>query len=246
MTRELLRPSRRAVAASGIAGALLIATLVTLGIGGSGAVPGAAAAAPAPPVPAPAVEQETPRVTFVGDSWTEGFGATALRGYAVLTGEQLGWDYDLLAIGGSGYSLRGVAGQGATYAERVDRVVAIGADVIVVQGSLNERNSTREALAAAALAALAGLRAEADPATRIVVLGAAYPGCTPHATIDWINAAIEDAAARAGVGFVDVAAENWTDPADPTVWFDPIHPNDAGYQLIADRLQRLLLDEPDH
>jgi lysophospholipase L1-like esterase len=245
MTRELRRPSRWALAASGIAGALLTGTLVTLGIGGAGSVPGAAAAAPEATAPTPVVQDESASVTFLGDSWTDGVGATAMRGYAVRTGQQLRWEYEVLGVSGSGYSLPGTNDLGGTFDERVDRAVATHADVIVVQGSLNERNSTPAALAPAAAATLSRLRLTADPDTRILVLGAPYNPGTPGATIDWINAAIEDAAARAGVEFVDVAAENWTDPADPSIWDDALHPNDAGHQLIADRLEPLLLDALD-
>ena len=254
MTPELSRPSRWAVAVSGIAGALLTGTLVTLGIGSSDSVPGAAAA-PIPDrvtsssaspssSPAPVVEDEPSSVAFLGDSWTDGVGATDMRGYAVLVGEQLGWAYTELGVSGSGYSLPGVANLGGPFGDRVDEAVAGDADVIVVQGSLNERNSTPEALAPAALATLGRLRIVADPDTRIVVLGAPYNPGTPAATIDWVNAAIGDAAAQAGLEFVDVAAENWSDPADPSIWFDDIHPNDAGHQLIADRVKALLLDAP--
>lgn len=235
MSREHARPSWWAVFGSGIAGALVAGTLVTLGAGEPTAVRAAAAAAPA-------ASEEPPSVTFVGDSWTEGIGATALRGYAVLAGEQLGWEYDVLGVSGSGYSLRGRQGQGSTFGERVDRAVSLDADVIVVQGSLNERHSTPEALAPAAVETLARLRAEAAADTRIVVLGAPYNPGTPVETIDWINAAVETAAVRAGLQFVDVAEENWSDPADPTIWADSIHPNDAGHQVIADRLQFLLRD----
>jgi lysophospholipase L1-like esterase len=46
------------------------------------------------------------------------------------------------------------------------------------------------------------------------------------------------------VPIVDPAAENWTDPAEPGVWADPIHPNDRGHAQIADRLAPLLRPPP--
>lgn len=177
------------------------------------------------------------RVAFIGDSWTFGVGATALRGYAVLTGEQLHWDYWVLGVGGSGYTLRG---DGATYDERVQRAVETHPDVIVVDGSLNERASTPEALSAAADQTFADLRAAAGPHTRILVVGAPYNPGTPNASIDWINADIQSAAQSHGLMFVNPAAEDWVDPHDPTLWADPIHPNDAGHQLMADRLEPIL------
>jgi phospholipase/lecithinase/hemolysin len=51
---------------------------------------------------------------------------------------------------------------------------------------------------------------------------------------------VSAAARTEGLQFVDVAAENWTDPADPSVWADSIHPNDVGHQLIADHLETIL------
>jgi lysophospholipase L1-like esterase len=222
-----------AVLLAGLAGALVAILVVTLT--GSDR-PGSAYEAAATK-PAPVSTGETHSVTFIGDSWTEGFGATALRGYAVLTAEQLGWNYQILGVGGSGYS---VPGRGSTFGERVDHAVATHPDVIVVQGSLNERTSTPQALTAAADDTLSRLRSEADAHTRILVVGASYTPGTPDATIDWINQAIQGAATKAGLRFVDPAAGNWTDPHDAAIWFDGNHPNDAGYQLVADHLKPLL------
>jgi lysophospholipase L1-like esterase len=227
------------VAVSGVIGVVL-ALVVTSIIGGR-SVPFQAAAATKSATVAATTAPSAPKVrsvTFIGDSWTEGFRATALRGYAVLTGAELGWDYRVLGVGSSGYDL---PGRGATFDQRVDRAVETHPDVIVVQGSLNEKDSTPEALAPAADETLAHLKAAASSSTHILVMGASYNPGTPNQTIDWINAAIKAAAARAGVPFVDVAAENWTDPQDASIWADVYHPNDAGYQLIADHLKPLLL-----
>ena len=221
-----------AVVLSGLAGALVVMLVMTLTRTGQVNAHGAAA-----PRPAPATPEVTHSVTFIGDSWTEGFGATAMRGYAVLTAEQLGWDYQILGVGGSGYS---VLGRGSTYGERVDRAVATDPDVIVVQGSLNERTSTPQALTAAADETLSRLRSEAGAHTRILVVGAPYTPGTPNATIDWINQAIQGAATRAGLRFVNPAAEDWTDPHDAAIWSDANHPDDAGCQLVADHLKPLL------
>jgi lysophospholipase L1-like esterase len=191
----------------------------------------------APPV-AVAVGDGRPVVAFIGDSWTWGVGASDGRGYAVLTAERLGWDYQLLGVRGSGYSVTGSSG--STYAPRVDAALATHPDVVVVQGSLNERRSSPGRLAAAARVTLSRL-AEAAPAdVAVVVVGASYNPGTPDATIDWINGAIAAAAQAAGLRFVDPAAENWTDPDVPALWSDPIHPGDEGHRAIADHLAELL------
>ena len=180
---------------------------------------------------------EQPVVTFIGDSWTEGIGATALRGYADLTAEQLGWDHYVLGVGGSGYEQ---AGRGSTFDERVERAVATDPDVIVVQGSINDRRASPVDLERATLRTLRHLRAAADPGTAVLVLGAAYtPGLAP-AVIDGINDTIAAAADRVQVRFVDPAAENWNDPVRISMWADDAHPNDAGYQILANRLAPVL------
>jgi lysophospholipase L1-like esterase len=68
-------------------------------------------------------------------------------------------------------------------------------------------------------------------------VGSSYAPGTPNATIDAINSAVGDAAARVGLPFVNPAAENWIDATDPALWADPNHPNDAGHRLVADRLE---------
>ena len=229
MSRAHHRPPWWAVVVSALCSAMVAGTVVGLTTGGeqpahAGAVPESAVTEDVRP---------TPSITFVGDSWTVGEGATGGRGYAVRTGDVLGWDYEVLGVGGSGYTR---LGGGATFGMRIDRVVDSDADVVVVQGSLNERNGRPDLLAAAALATLSRLSAEVDPGTQILVVGASYTPGTPDPTIDWINEAIGAAAGQLGLPFVDPAEENWTDPDDPAIWADPNHPNDAGYQRIADRL----------
>jgi lysophospholipase L1-like esterase len=184
-----------------------------------------------------------PVVTYIGDSWTEGVGATAGRGYAWQTGEQQGWECYVLGVGGSGYV---VAGYGRPYAERIDLAVATAPDVIVVQGSINEAPTPPDVLALTATQTLTRLRAEAGPETDVLVVGASYTPGLPAATVDAINGAIAAAAGTAGLRFVNPAAELWVDPADPAVWADAVHPNDAGHALIADRMELLLAEVLQH
>jgi lysophospholipase L1-like esterase len=214
----------------------LIAGAALLLPSGAGGTP-SAAASDGPPTPAHVDDGRTV-VTILGDSWTVGFGAAEHLGYAQRTVRMLGWDWRNLGVSGSGYSVPGPFH--SQYGERVDEVVASRPDVVVVQGSLNERTSTPAKLREAADRTLTGLRDDIDPSVPIVVVGASYSPGVPSATIDWINAAISAAAAGAGLPFVDPAAEGWTDPADPSLWFDEIHPGDRGYERIAERMVPLL------
>jgi lysophospholipase L1-like esterase len=201
--------------------------LITLG-------PWAAAAQP----PSLRAVAGQPLVAFLGDSWTAGAGAEGRRGYVVRTAQRLGWGYANLGVGGSGYSVPGP--HHSPFADRIAELAALDPDVVVVQGSLNERHSTPEALRPAAVRTLAQLRAVLGPETPVLVVGASYNPGTDDATIDWINAAVGEAAQRAGLPFVNPAHEGWTDPADPALWADTIHPDDRGHQLVADHLAPLL------
>jgi lysophospholipase L1-like esterase len=138
-------------------------------------------------------------------------------------------------VRGSGYT-RGLS----TFDQRVDRAAATHSDVLVVEGSLNERTTPTDQLATAAAATFAHLRARADPKTRILIVGATYSPGTPDATIDSINAVVRAAAERSGLRFVDPATENWIDAGKASLWHDPDHPDDVGYQVVADRLEPVL------
>src|SRR5215212_3702697 len=97
MPRTHRRPPWWAVVVPGLSCALVAGTVVGLTTGGQQSAQAAAVRQDA----------ETPTVTFIGDSWTEGEGATGQRGYAYLTGDRLGWDYEVLGVGGSGYTRPG-------------------------------------------------------------------------------------------------------------------------------------------
>jgi lysophospholipase L1-like esterase len=230
--RSEQRRSARALVTGILCGTVLAATLVGFATRTHPMVKDAAIRRPA--VQAAVVHS----VSFIGDSWTYGEGAsTPSAGYAYRTAQQLGWRYQVLGVGGSGYDRRG---GGGVFATRINQAVAFRPEVIVVQGSLNERHSTPAALATAALSTLRTLRAKAPSVTKILVIGAPYSPGTPNSTIDWINADISAAAAKVHLPFVNPARENWTDPSDPAIWFNEDHPNDVGHQLVASHVEALL------
>ncbi len=181
---------------------------------------------------------DAPFVSFIGDSWTVGTGATDEAGYAYLTGRLLGWTHRVLGVGGSGY-VRGGDGD-VPFDERITPAVAGNPDVVVIQGSINERSTSAEELAPAVADTLDRLVRAAGPDTAVVVVGASQVPGAPVEQVDRVNDTVRAEAGRLGLPFVDVAAEAWTDPADPSIWADPYHVNDAGAQRIAERLAPLL------
>jgi lysophospholipase L1-like esterase len=229
------------------AGALLLVVAGVVAVilmrGGASPAPGRAAVTSAvPPSSSSATSSDTPDVVFLGDSWTVGEGATGGHGYAPIAAERLGWEYTLLGVSGSGYLQPGRAGP---YIERVDAAAALGTDLIVVQGSLNDAGGDLGQLDQAAATTLGRLREAAGGDTAILVVGApATPG-TDREVIARINADIAEAADAAGLTFVDPTRENWTDPADPAIWADPVHPGDVGHERVADALVPLMRDALD-
>lgn len=180
---------------------------------------------------------DAPFVSFIGDSWTWGKGATDNVGYAYLTGRLLGWTHRVLGVGGSGYVREGAD---KPFDDRIVPAVTGNPDVVVIQGSINERTTPTPELAVAVADTLGRLVAAAGPDTTVVVLGASYVPGLPAEDVDRINDVVRAEAARQGLLFVDVAAEVWSDPADPSIWADSYHVNDAGAQQIAQRLAPVL------
>jgi lysophospholipase L1-like esterase len=209
-----------------------------LSVGAALLLVGCSGGAPAADAPAGA----GPAVTFVGDSWTAGAGATDREGYAPLTADRLGWRSTVLGSGGSGYVRPGRHGP---FGQRIEETVDSRPDVLVVQGSLNDGSVDAEQLDAAAHTTLLRFREGLGPAVEIVVLGAPHAPGTDPASIERINESIASAAADVDARFVDVAAENWTDPADGDIWADPFHPDDDGHAGIAERLASVLRDVVD-
>ena len=186
----------------------------------------------------PGATPDAPFVSFIGDSWTDGTGATDKVGYAYLTGRLLGWTHRVLGVGGSGY-VRGGAGN-VPFDERILPAVSGNPDLVVIQGSINERSTPSPELAAAVTETLTRLVRAAGPDTAVVVLGASHVPGVPVEYVDKVNDVVRAEADRLGLPFVDVAAEVWSDPADPSIWADPYHVNDVGAQQIAERLAPVL------
>jgi lysophospholipase L1-like esterase len=191
-----------------------------------------------------AAARENPRrVAFLGDSWTLGAGADGNRGYVDMLRVRLpDWALTNFGDGGTGYAANG--GEHGetpkrTFDQRIKDVVRAHPSIVVIQGSLNDRAYPTGVIAAAAAKTLGDLRA-AVPGARILVIGASYTPGSTHEDIDRINQSISAAAAARHLLFLNPAAENWNDPNDPTIWWNPNHPNNKGHGLIADHLRPLL------
>ncbi|MBI9116110.1 SGNH/GDSL hydrolase family protein [Sanguibacter suaedae] len=174
-------------------------------------------------------------IAFLGDSLTEGVGAPPERGYAWQVAEDLGWELELVdGVGGSGYL---VPGAGVPFPERVDGIVETGADVVVVSGGTNDifQDQVAADVAVAAEDVFHEL-VERMPAARIVVVGPFPVNPLLAGMSVEMSDAIEGAADAVGVEYVDAA--DLLDRVDTSRWSeyiseDGIHPNEEGYDLMA-------------
>lgn len=211
----------------------------------------AAGAGSAQAVVAPAALSlpDEPKVLIFGDSWTYGSAAaTPTLGYAYVLGERLGWDTIVDGVRGSGYLKSGqiVPGvDGGTYGSRIAALdPSMQPDLIIVEGSINDRRlpaeGYREAVSAAwdALAAL-------YPAASIVILGPAPQVLPVQETTARIDADLAALAAERGWWYISPITEEWitttnyADVIDTGIGRD--HPSTSGHAFLATKVAESLL-----
>jgi acyl-CoA thioesterase-1 len=172
-------------------------------------------------------------VLFFGDSYTEGFGSSnsATLGFAPLVSASFGWKSEIDGVGGSGFVTKGPANE--TYADRLASRTGGSAQLIVLQGGLNDEKSDAAQVEVAARADIARLHT-IYPSAQIVVVGPVSPYREVPTNLASIDSALGRAAGSAGVAFVSPIVSGWN--VAPFTENDARHPNDSGYALIASKL----------
>lgn len=189
---------------------------------------------------APAEIVEPAHVLVIGDSWTYGMAATEREnGYAYQLGELGGWTVTVDGEPGSGYLKTGRWGN--TFADRIARLDAeMAPDLIVVQGSINDRWLPEDGYSDAVETAWGALET-IFPDAAIVVLGPApqaLPVETPTARIDRDLAAL--ASARQWP-YVSPIQDEWitSDNYDAVIDTSDVgrnHPSDDGHRFLAEQV----------
>ncbi|HLT67676.1 MAG TPA: SGNH/GDSL hydrolase family protein [Microbacterium sp.] len=193
--------------------------------------------APSAATPTPTPEP-APAMLVFGDSWTHGLAATdAAHAYPHLTGEILGWDVTALGENGSGYLHPGELG--GFYGTRVAELdPKLSPDVIVVQGSINDRGEPVSALPRAARAVW-NVFERTYPDANLVVLGPAPNTLPLDESIAKIDDVLADAAASEGIDYISPIAEGWFSDDNIEAYIDAgaaYHPSNAGHAYLAERL----------
>ncbi|MGY1731883.1 SGNH/GDSL hydrolase family protein [Geodermatophilus sp. SYSU D01045] len=192
--------------------------------------------APSPtPSPTPSSTPSSPVTVFLGDSYTVGEGG---QGYVEETAALLGWTAVPLGESGTGYVDASTRPGQAPFGRRVPAVAAASPDVVVVQGSTNDADESLAAVGEAARALYVDL-ARTVPGARVVVLGPLSPPELSADAVAHLRDVLAEAAADAGLPFVDPVAGGWLVPSDG-LFADGLHPNDAGYAQMATRLAEAL------
>lgn len=231
MPRFLLR-----VAAASCAVGLATAGLASCASESHGVdVSGAWAAQPG----AATVEPEASLLVF-GDSWTFGLASTTVTGgYAYRTGAILGWATTVNGENGSGY-LRG--GQyGGYYGTRVAELDPdLDPDVVVIQGSINDRAQPLSALPRAARAVWRAVEAT-YPNAELVILGPAPSMLPVDPSIAGIDDVLAELASEEDLSYISPIDDEWITSSNYDIVIDAgpsghHHPSDEGHAFLAEKL----------
>jgi lysophospholipase L1-like esterase len=185
-------------------------------------------------------------VYFFGDSWTQGFAATPGHGYAFVAAAALGWSPALGPNGsGSGYVHVNTSG-GLTYPERAATLPDhITADVVVLQGSINDEQGDLTRLDQAFRTTVRLLRQKTDDAP-IIVLGPAPASAPTSAKLRSIDGKLAKDAAALKLPYISPVKENWINSGNVASMIDKSlgHPGTVGHAYfggrVASAIQQLL------
>jgi lysophospholipase L1-like esterase len=241
--RRRRRFRRRLAVAAGIA--LVTVCILMLGVLLDGSRGQDATGAAAEPTRA---DRDKPAALFVGDSFTEGTGATdGQHGYACLAATRMGWHCTLDAQGGTGFINDG-SSNSLNFSPFIDRISddrrKFYADIVIVDGGRNDRGFPVQAVIEAARAYLHEVRRLWHDVP-IVVIAPTYLWSTtsndPFAA--QMSRALRSAVQGIHGYLIDPIADGWVSPgqAEHLVWTDGLHPNAEGHRVLAEALRRSLI-----
>lgn len=193
--------------------------------------------------PAPLVIPEDPRVLVFGDSWTYGQAAdTPTDGYAYVLADLLHGETIVDGVRGSGYLKPGITGP--AYGERIAALdPGLDPDLVIIQGSINDRREGASGYREAVNAAWDALEA-LYPAAEIVVLGPAPQILPVETETARIDADLSALAAARGWWYISPLGDDWITTQN---YLDVIdvdtgnqHPSTAGHRYLAEKLAAAL------
>ncbi|WP_313356055.1 SGNH/GDSL hydrolase family protein [Microbacterium sp.] len=239
-------PTRRRRTALAIGGALAVVLAVTLGITRPWSPPAETAPVAAAEhgiSPVALTLPDDPEVLVFGDSWTYGSAATVpTDGYAYRLARLIPGDTVVRGVRGSGYQRPGL--DGPDFLTRVSELESwIDPDLIILQGSINDRLSDTAAYPAAVNAVWDAMVAR-YPGVPIVILGPAPHELPVGASTARIDRDLADLAAARGWWYISPVQEDWITEANYLQLIDVgagrRHPSDAGHAYLAEKVSAAL------
>lgn len=244
---------RRRLLLAGLAvGTVLVLAAVVLGVWkpwspgpSSAAVAGAGNDDAVTIAPAPLTLPEHPTVLVFGDSWTYGSAASEpTLGYAYLLADLVHGTTIVNGVRGSGYLKPGI--DGPAFGERIAALdPALAPDLIIIQGSINDRAQGEAGYREAVTAAWDAMAAK-YPEAQIVILGPAPHELPVGAATARIDRDLAALAAARGWWYISPVADGWITPQNYRDVIDVDlgrkHPSTAGHRYLAERLAAALAE----
>ncbi|WP_457101396.1 SGNH/GDSL hydrolase family protein [Microbacterium sp. P5_E9] len=225
---------------AGAVAAVAIAFLIAAGRTTAAPAVAVAEGAAAVVAPAPLVLPEHASVLVFGDSWTYGSAATdPTLGYAYVIGQTLGWETHVDGVRGSGYLKPGI--DGGSFGERIAALdPGLDPDLVIIEGSINDRVLYPEGYTAAVTSAWDALSA-LYPDAAIVILGPAPQVLPVQRATARIDDDLAHLAADRGWWYVSPVQDDWITPENYGWVIDASeigrdHPSTAGHAYLAERL----------
>lgn len=187
------------------------------------------------------VTAHRPFAVFLGDSYTQGLGASSeSTRWVNVTASTKGWNFVNLGRGGTGYltpSIPQACFHPAcpNYAGMIPEVATPSPDYIVVAGGQNDFpafHASRQSVVEAIRRTYAELRAK-FPKAEIVAVGPSTPWAV-NADVKLFDRVVQDAAASVNAQYVSLIDPNVIGAG--MIFKDKIHVNDTGHQAIAERV----------
>jgi lysophospholipase L1-like esterase len=243
----------RALAALSVAPLLLV--LVGCGAGGTGstqATPVSQATPTRATPPAPSARATPPgrsvsgrtsaRTTslFFGDSYIVGGGYTGPdNSMGAVAARRLGWTYQIRGGGGTGF-VSGNADYGIPHflGQIRDGALDVGpVDWLVIEGGGNDVDDDPGLVTRRAIRTLKAA-AERHPDARLVLVGTMDPTVDSFTDTDAVIGALEAAARRVGVPYIN--AQRWLEGRPALIGPDYDHPTPAGHRVCGRKLAKAL------
>ncbi|CAN5294842.1 arylesterase [soil metagenome] len=188
----------------------------------------------------PLVAASSVQAYFFGDSLMNGTGSYPRRPVmARVAAAQLGWEVEVDAWGGTGFTTTGAS---PGYLQRLQRPGAMSRqyDVVLLEGGTNDARvgSSPKQVQAAVREVVAHVRAR-QPGALVVLMGAYDPPAPgrvdPHRAV--VDAAMAEVAGELGVPFFSPLSGGWQSGQPPSfLHADGLHPSAFGYGVMGTRL----------